>query len=57
MIRRKEKTIKVDTGEPSEIVVLIPENDEDLRELKRLKAAGLLDDRESFADDPEAWEE
>lgn len=38
-----------------EIVTLIPENEEDEKELERLAKAGKLDMRDSFADDPQAW--
>ncbi len=40
-----------------EIVHLIPETDEDVAELERMIAAGQLQPRDSFADDPDAWRE
>lgn len=39
------------------IVELIPETDEDLAELERMAAEQDIDQRESFADDPDAWKE
>ena len=38
-----------------EIVHLIPETDEDVRELERMIAEQKLQPRDSFADDPAAW--
>lgn len=57
MIRRKVKVTSVETGETREVVRLTPETEEDLREIDRLREAGLLDHRNSFADDPGAWDE
>lgn len=40
-----------------EVVMLIPETDEDMAELERMAKVGELDARQSFADDPDAWKE
>lgn len=37
------------------IVELIPETEEDMAELERMAKEQEIDQRESFADDPEAW--
>lgn len=50
----KREIIYAMDGSP--VTRLIPENNEDMQELYRLAAAGELDARESFGDDPEAWE-
>jgi len=39
-----------------EIVHLIPETEEDIRELERMIAEKRLRPRDSFADDPAAWQ-
>lgn len=36
------------------IICLTPENEEDVKELRRLEKEGLLDTRHSFGDDPQA---
>jgi len=55
---RKVKTVRcLKTGELKEIVELIPETEEDFRELDRLVDAGLVDDRDAFSDSPESWED
>lgn len=37
------------------VVMLIPENEEDIRELERLEREGVLDPRDGFSSDPEVW--
>lgn len=37
------------------IVVLTPENEEDVRELQRLEREGKLDARDGFSSDPDVW--
>lgn len=55
---RKVRTVRcVASGELRQIVELIPETEEDFRELDRMVDAGLLDDRDAFSDSPELWEE
>lgn len=39
-----------------EIVRMTPENEDDVAELRKQAESGDLDDRESFGDDPDAWE-
>ena len=36
-------------------IELIPENDADREEIRRMVERDELDDRDSFGDDPEAW--
>lgn len=50
MIRRK---VKCTDG--TEITELIPETEEDLKELQRLQDEGKLDSDHSFSDDPDRW--
>lgn len=50
MIREKRTDAKGKT-----YTVLIPENEADLAELRRLEKAGQVDARESFGDDPAVW--
>lgn len=38
------------------IIELIPETEEDIAELERMAERQDVDQRESFADDPDAWE-
>lgn len=46
------------TGERGNTIrLMIPETDADVEELRKDKAEADFDDRESFADDPKAWEE
>ena len=54
MIRRYVRARKVD-GRPSVVVRLTPETQADLREIDRLRRAGLLEHRNGFADDPAVW--
>lgn len=44
------------TMDGKRVVRLIPETEADLRELERMARRGELDDRTSFADDPDVWE-
>lgn len=39
------------------IIELIPETEEDIAELERIAEQQDVDQRDSFADDPSAWEE
>lgn len=50
MIREVVKGFRVSTGEEVEVVRLMPENDEDEAELRRLEEAGLLNTMSSFAE-------
>jgi hypothetical protein len=50
----KREVIYAMDGSP--VTRLFPENEDDMQELYRLAEAGELDARESFGDDPEAWE-
>lgn len=52
MIRREIKGLKGKI-----IVELIPENEADELELERMIEAGEVDARDSFSDDPAAWED
>lgn len=47
---------EIKTGaDGKQIVFLVPETEEDVRELERRINAGEVDQRDSFADDPSAW--
>ncbi len=54
MIREIEKAYRIENGVRvyKDIVTLVPENEEDVKELDRLREAGLLDSRHSFGDPP-----
>lgn len=52
MIRREVKGMNGKT-----IIELIPETEEDIRELERLAKEQEIDMRDSFGDDPAAWED
>jgi hypothetical protein len=43
------------TIDGKQVVRLVPESDEDVAEIRRLDAAGLIDARTNFADDPDTW--
>ena len=50
--------IKKVAGMNGEVITLMtPETQADIEELERMEAQGILDTRESFADDPEACAE
>jgi hypothetical protein len=49
-----KEEIEVD-ADGNEIIFLVPETEEDVKELERRINAGEVDQRDSFADDPEAW--
>ena len=55
MIRQVVKSRRVTDGRPSVVIRLLPETAADLREIDRLRRAGLLEHRNGFADDPAAW--
>ena len=55
MIRQVVKSRKVADGRPSVVIRLLPETAADLREIDRLRRAGLLEHRNGFADDPGIW--
>lgn len=50
-----KEEIEID-AEGNEIVFLVPETEEDVKELERRINEGEVDQRDSFADDPSAWE-
>jgi hypothetical protein len=50
----KVKEIKGERG--NTVRVMQPESDDDVKALAEEQQAGGFDDRESFADDPKAWE-
>ncbi len=41
----------------NKIVFLVPETEEEVKELERRINAGEVDQRDSFADDPSAWDD
>ncbi len=51
MIRREVKGRNGKT-----IIELIPETEDDIREIERMAKEQGIDSRDSFADDPSAWE-
>ena len=51
------KTLKITDRDGKEFTLLEPENKEDLKTLLEMAEEGDLDDRESFGDDPAAFEE
>lgn len=50
---REEREVDADGNE---IIFLVPETEDDVKELERRINAGEVDQRDSFADDPDAWE-
>ena len=50
------KTRIVTSIDGERVTLYQPETEEDVRKLREMAEKGDLDDRESFGDDPDAWD-